>query len=377
MSGTRPSAGSTSGPTHPPRRHLLVPHTDRLMVKTNDRLADRTSTRCPGGGSWLGRRVPLQLALRRAQPRHERGPGGDPASTRVSSRMPSARTYSDVAHRVFTSPRDVVFREMEYAVPREAGLTDAREAGGDGGLGPAVTFPGRDPHDPRPTTSRCRPPGRLPLPGLPHPPRRRPPRLLRAHGADPARPRRAPLGQGAYAHRGRPSRRRTHASRSSSPCRDRLDPDRSSPTPTCAGSWATGRRVWRTCTPSPVEHALPDADSTCVQHASTIHDATPTGATCPPYPPERSSRARRATSTSSTSKIADWRSPARRRATRPEHAHTRQWRPPGRPGRGRQCRQIAAAASPGAQRPARRATRRGQVGVGAGDHDRDGEGRMP
>ena len=39
-----------------------------------------------------------------------------------------ARTYSDVAHRVFTSPRRVVFREMEYAVPREAGLEALREA---------------------------------------------------------------------------------------------------------------------------------------------------------------------------------------------------------------------------------------------------------
>ena len=41
--------------------------------------------------------------------------------------MLSARTYSDVAHKVFTSPRTVVFREMEYAVPREAGLTALRE----------------------------------------------------------------------------------------------------------------------------------------------------------------------------------------------------------------------------------------------------------
>ena len=46
----------------------------------------------------------------------------------VSARALSARTYSDVAHRVFTAPRRVVFREMEYAVPREAGLTALREA---------------------------------------------------------------------------------------------------------------------------------------------------------------------------------------------------------------------------------------------------------
>jgi FAD/FMN-containing dehydrogenase len=47
---------------------------------------------------------------------------------RVTSRILSARTYSDVAHRVFTSPRRVVFREMEYAVPRAAGLAALAEA---------------------------------------------------------------------------------------------------------------------------------------------------------------------------------------------------------------------------------------------------------
>jgi FAD/FMN-containing dehydrogenase len=46
----------------------------------------------------------------------------------LSARALSARTYSDVAHRVFTSPRWVVFREMEYAVPRAAGLDALREA---------------------------------------------------------------------------------------------------------------------------------------------------------------------------------------------------------------------------------------------------------
>jgi FAD/FMN-containing dehydrogenase len=51
-----------------------------------------------------------------------------PRVNRVSSRLLTARTYSDVAHRVFTSPRGVVFREMEYAVPREAGLEALREA---------------------------------------------------------------------------------------------------------------------------------------------------------------------------------------------------------------------------------------------------------
>jgi L-gulonolactone oxidase len=56
-----------------------------------------------------------------------RAPGVVPRLNRVAARALSARTYSDVAHRVFTSPRRVLFREMEYAVPREAGLEALRE----------------------------------------------------------------------------------------------------------------------------------------------------------------------------------------------------------------------------------------------------------
>jgi FAD/FMN-containing dehydrogenase len=47
---------------------------------------------------------------------------------KVNARVLSERTYSDVAHKVFTAPRRVVFRETEYAVPREAGLAALREA---------------------------------------------------------------------------------------------------------------------------------------------------------------------------------------------------------------------------------------------------------
>jgi FAD/FMN-containing dehydrogenase len=57
-----------------------------------------------------------------------RAPAVIPRMNQVSARALSARTYSDVAHRVFTSPRRVVFREMEYAVPRAAGLEALREA---------------------------------------------------------------------------------------------------------------------------------------------------------------------------------------------------------------------------------------------------------
>jgi L-gulonolactone oxidase len=50
-----------------------------------------------------------------------------PRINEIAGRALSERTYSDVPHKVFTSPRNVVFREMEYAVPREVGLDALRE----------------------------------------------------------------------------------------------------------------------------------------------------------------------------------------------------------------------------------------------------------
>ena len=49
-------------------------------------------------------------------------PSSIPNINQVSARALSARSYSDASHRVFTSPRRVVFREMEYSLPREVGM---------------------------------------------------------------------------------------------------------------------------------------------------------------------------------------------------------------------------------------------------------------
>ena len=45
----------------------------------------------------------------------------------AAGRLLSERSYSYVAHRVFTSPRGVVFRVMEYSLPRAAGLDALRD----------------------------------------------------------------------------------------------------------------------------------------------------------------------------------------------------------------------------------------------------------
>jgi L-gulono-1,4-lactone dehydrogenase len=46
---------------------------------------------------------------------------------RVAARALSPRSYTDVSHRVFVSPRRVRFVESEYAVPREHGMAVLRE----------------------------------------------------------------------------------------------------------------------------------------------------------------------------------------------------------------------------------------------------------
>jgi L-gulonolactone oxidase len=97
------------------------PHTDRVLAKCNDRTLDE-----PRPLSRVRARLDDELLantvfgwLNRAG---NRVPAAVPRINRMASRALSARTYSDVSHRVFTSPREVAFREMEYAVPREAGV---------------------------------------------------------------------------------------------------------------------------------------------------------------------------------------------------------------------------------------------------------------
>ncbi|MEU7180585.1 MULTISPECIES: D-arabinono-1,4-lactone oxidase [Streptomyces] len=54
-------------------------------------------------------------------------PAAIPGIAKISSRALSARTYTDIPHKVFTSPRRVRFVEMEYAVERAAAVEALRE----------------------------------------------------------------------------------------------------------------------------------------------------------------------------------------------------------------------------------------------------------
>lgn len=102
------------------------PHTGNTNTKRNNRSAgpERPVGRLAGwyedeflcNGvfqvvNWVGQAVPAAI----------------PAIARISSRALSARTYTDIPYKVYTSPRRVRFVEMEYAVPREALVDTLRE----------------------------------------------------------------------------------------------------------------------------------------------------------------------------------------------------------------------------------------------------------
>jgi FAD-linked oxidoreductase len=97
------------------------PHTDRTLTKRNNRHAMSEPSRAPSRLSYWWNEGFTENTLFSASNRvGVRFPGMVPRLNRMAGRVWSAREYTDVSHRIFTSPRSVVFREMEYALPREA-----------------------------------------------------------------------------------------------------------------------------------------------------------------------------------------------------------------------------------------------------------------
>lgn len=105
------------------------PHTDRLMVKQNVRTDLEPGEQQPPSrlGAWWEDELVSNTVFGALCRLGERAPGLVPRINRVAGRALSERSYSDLAHRVFVTPRRVRFREMEYAVPREVGLDVLRE----------------------------------------------------------------------------------------------------------------------------------------------------------------------------------------------------------------------------------------------------------
>ena len=102
------------------------PHTEHMLVKQNRRYVGNLEP-LSRFRSWLDDDFLANTVFGWVNALGNRAPSLVPRLNGVAGRLLSARTFSDLPHRVFTSPRTVRFREMEYAVPREVGLDALRE----------------------------------------------------------------------------------------------------------------------------------------------------------------------------------------------------------------------------------------------------------
>jgi len=97
------------------------PHTDRTLTKRNNRIVDEPSP-LPRWRGWVEDELLSNTAFGVLNRAGNLAPRAIPVINRVSARALGSRTYSDASHQVFVSARRVVFREMEYAVPRDLGM---------------------------------------------------------------------------------------------------------------------------------------------------------------------------------------------------------------------------------------------------------------
>ncbi|MEV5934776.1 D-arabinono-1,4-lactone oxidase [Streptomyces sp. NPDC052079] len=102
------------------------PHTGNTNTKRNNRSAGPERPVHPLRG-WVDDEFLSNGVFQVANWVGRAAPAAIPAIARISSRALSARSYTDIPYKVFTSPRRVRFVEMEYAVPRVALVETLRE----------------------------------------------------------------------------------------------------------------------------------------------------------------------------------------------------------------------------------------------------------
>ncbi len=105
--------------THDHVEFYWFPHTDKTLVKQNDRTEGPAEPLSGLRGWWDDEFLSNTLfgAVCRAG---RSAPKIVPLLNRVSGSALSERSYADTSWKVFTSPRRVRFAEMEYALPRAA-----------------------------------------------------------------------------------------------------------------------------------------------------------------------------------------------------------------------------------------------------------------
>ena len=97
------------------------PHTRRALTKRNNRVLPETTLRpISKVRHFVDDEFLSNTVFDAVNRMTTRRPALIPRANAIAARALSPRDYIDRSYRVFASPRRVVFREMEYAVPREA-----------------------------------------------------------------------------------------------------------------------------------------------------------------------------------------------------------------------------------------------------------------
>jgi FAD-linked oxidoreductase len=94
------------------------PHTDGCLTKRNNR-SDGPPRPLPRWRHQLDDEFLSNTLFGATCRLGQRYPAVIPAINGIAGKALGARTYTDAAYRVFTSPRRVRFKEQEYAIPRE------------------------------------------------------------------------------------------------------------------------------------------------------------------------------------------------------------------------------------------------------------------
>ncbi|MFH8982003.1 D-arabinono-1,4-lactone oxidase [Streptomyces varsoviensis] len=102
------------------------PHTGNCNTKRNNRSPGPAAPPSPLS-AWIEDELLSNTLFRALCALGRTAPATIPPVAKISSRALSARTYTDIPYKVFTSPRRVRFLEMEYALPREAAVAALRE----------------------------------------------------------------------------------------------------------------------------------------------------------------------------------------------------------------------------------------------------------
>ncbi len=102
------------------------PHTNGCNTKRNNRTGGPAQP-LPRVRGWIDDELLSNGVFQAVCSLGAAAPAVVSSIARISSKALSARTYTDIPYKVFTSPRRVRFVEMEYALPREALVPALRE----------------------------------------------------------------------------------------------------------------------------------------------------------------------------------------------------------------------------------------------------------